>query len=74
MLIISRAPLLTVREYTMMEIMNRISDKPSWETKVFDDTIAANWKAELLAQSDRDISEKMVDEVRIFLFFLLSHV
>ena len=26
-------PLLTVREYTMMELMNRLTDKKGWETK-----------------------------------------
>ena len=26
-------PLLTVREYTMMEFMNRVTDKMGWETK-----------------------------------------
>ena len=65
-------PILTVREYTMMEIMNRVTDKPSWETKVFDDTIASKWKAELLAQKDKDISEKMVDEVRTPFFGTFS--
>ena len=59
----SRAPLLPVREYTMMEIMNRISDKPNWETKVFDDAITSKWKSEALATPNLDVSEKMVDEV-----------
>ena len=57
------AALLTMREYTMMELMNRITDKPNWEMKVFDVAIAARWKAEALAMIDKDISEKMVDWV-----------
>lgn len=57
------APLLTTREYTMMELMNRITDKPCWDVKVFDDAIATKWKAELLQSTEKDISEKMVDWV-----------
>lgn len=47
-----------------MEIMNRLTDKPSWEIKVFDDDIVAKWRAEILAMPERDISEKMFDWVR----------
>lgn len=47
----------------MMEIMNRITDKPDWHKKVFDDTIAGKWKQEALAMHTDEIqvSEKMVD-------------
>ena len=47
----------------MMEMMNRMSDKPNWQTKVFDDTITTKWKAEFLAMPNVDISEKMINEV-----------
>ena len=64
-----RGPLLTVREYTMMELMNRASDKPDWHRKVFDPVIGAKWKEEALAADGTnaggddlvDISPKMVD-------------
>lgn len=55
------APLLTVREYTMMELMNRITDKPNWDAKVFDDGTVSKWKAEAMNVSDEDVTEKMVD-------------
>lgn len=29
-------PVLTVREYTMMSLMNSITDKPNWNTKIWD--------------------------------------
>ena len=57
---------MTVREYTMMEFMNRLTDKTGWETKVFDEALVAKWKAEALEAADVDISEKMVDWVSCF--------
>ena len=29
--------------------MDRITDKPDWETRIFDDEIAASWKGEAMA-------------------------
>ena len=55
------SPILTIREYTLMEIMARMTNRSDWETKVFDEAIAGNWKAEILAVPDKDISEQMVD-------------
>lgn len=49
----------------MMDMMNRISDKPGWQNKVFDETITGKWKKELLVTSDNDVSEKMFDEVHM---------
>jgi hypothetical protein len=51
---------VTIREITMMRIMNSITDKPGWDKKVFDDTITAKWRAELL-HSGQDVSERMVN-------------
>ncbi len=47
----------------MMELMNRLSDKPGWNKKVFDDEITTKWRSEALSTPDTDISEKMVDWV-----------
>ncbi|DAA78838.1 TPA_exp: Uncharacterized protein A8136_2623 [Trichophyton benhamiae CBS 112371] len=41
--------------------MNDITDKPGWEDKVFDQTITAKWRRELLENDTLDITEKMVD-------------
>ena len=49
----------------MMELMNRLSDKPNWERKVFDEAIATKWRAEALATPDVEISERMVEWVSI---------
>ncbi|RDB28808.1 hypothetical protein Hypma_014802 [Hypsizygus marmoreus] len=54
-------PLTTLREFTMLHLMNELTDKPDWHKKVFDDTIAAKWKSEALATEGLDITQKMVD-------------
>jgi hypothetical protein len=73
----SRLPLTTLREFTMLDLMNQMTDKPNWHLKVsllgfiqpattnldqiFDETTTSNWKAEALAAEGRDITEGMVD-------------
>lgn len=37
---------LTVRELSMIRIINAITEKPDWEKKVFDDALVAKWRAE----------------------------
>lgn len=39
---------LTVREIAMLGLMESITDKPNWDTKVFDDTIVEKWRAEAM--------------------------
>lgn len=41
--------MLLVREVAMMIIMDRLTDKPDWHVKVFDDTITNKWIEEALA-------------------------
>ncbi|KAH8662507.1 hypothetical protein BX600DRAFT_466486 [Xylariales sp. PMI_506] len=41
-------PRLTAREVSMLRLMNALTDKPSWHTKVFDEDVVAKWKAEAL--------------------------
>ena len=61
-LILCSGNMLTVRECTMMRMMDQLTDKKDWSVKIFNDEIAVKWRQEFLA-SDSDISEKMVDEV-----------
>lgn len=44
--------LLPVREVAMLSVMERLTDKPEWHRKVFDDEIVSKWKAEALAVAD----------------------
>ena len=55
--------ILTVRELNMMAIMDKITDKPDWDKKVFDDTIVQKWRQEALSTEGMDVSEKMLDWV-----------
>ncbi|KAG2009566.1 hypothetical protein CC2G_012484 [Coprinopsis cinerea AmutBmut pab1-1] len=39
-------PLTTLREFSMLQFMNAITDKEDWHIKVLDDEIANKWKTE----------------------------
>ena len=41
------AATLTIREVFILWVVEQITNKPSWNTKVFDEEILAKWKAEL---------------------------
>lgn len=41
------AATLTIREVFMLWVVEQVTNKPSWNTKVFDDEILAKWKSEL---------------------------
>ena len=57
--------MLPVREVTMMQLMDSLTDKPGWERKVFDDEIVEKWHKEILASeelgawSDRAFTSKV---------------
>lgn len=42
---------MTVRERTLIALIGALKDKTEWERKVFDETIAAKWRAEALGFS-----------------------
>ncbi|KAH6909366.1 hypothetical protein BKA70DRAFT_1426493 [Coprinopsis sp. MPI-PUGE-AT-0042] len=41
-------PLTTLREFSMLQFMNAITDKENWHVKILDDTITNKWKAEAI--------------------------
>ncbi|KAH6854748.1 hypothetical protein B0I37DRAFT_362937 [Chaetomium sp. MPI-CAGE-AT-0009] len=51
--------LLPVRETAMLLVMDRLTDKPNWHIKIFDDEIAKKWKAEALAWPDEDLWDRL---------------
>ena len=55
--------ILTVRELNMMAIMDKITDKPDWDKKVYDNAIIHKWRQEALGTEGMDVSEKMFDWV-----------
>ncbi|TFK71012.1 hypothetical protein BDN72DRAFT_870138 [Pluteus cervinus] len=54
-------PLTTLREISMMNLMNSLTDKPKWDVKVFDPEIISKWKTETLGTPGIDFSERMFD-------------
>lgn len=56
----SQSELLQVREVAMMILQDRLTDKPNWHEKVFDETIVAKWRNEALTQSEDDIHREIV--------------
>lgn len=44
--------LIYVRELAMMSIMDGLTDKEDWHTKVFNEEIVSKWRAEALAIPD----------------------
>ncbi|KAL3490985.1 hypothetical protein BJX62DRAFT_225529 [Aspergillus germanicus] len=52
----------TVRELLMMQIMESVTDKPDWEKKVFNEEITNKWREEI-AQSGRDVTDKMIEYI-----------
>jgi hypothetical protein len=51
----SRSELVYVRELAMMDIMDKLTDKPDWHNKVFDESIVSRWRNEALAFPDQDL-------------------
>lgn len=49
----------------MMELMNRITDKIRWDVKVFDEGTTRKWRKEAMKAKGKDVSEKMMDWVRL---------
>ncbi|RXW15496.1 hypothetical protein EST38_g10359 [Candolleomyces aberdarensis] len=52
--------LVTLREVAILKFINLITDKQEWHKKVFDDSIVANWRAEVKS-SGEDFTEKMFE-------------
>ncbi|CAJ2504218.1 Uu.00g116120.m01.CDS01 [Anthostomella pinea] len=51
----AQSGLLAVREVAMMLIMDRLTDKPDWDKKVFDEEIVARWRKEALEYPDESL-------------------
>ncbi|KAK2764408.1 hypothetical protein FQN54_009102 [Arachnomyces sp. PD_36] len=59
----TQVPLTTLREFTMLNLMNQLTDKPDWEVKVFNDSITEKWKMEAMNTEGADVTERMFDYV-----------
>jgi hypothetical protein len=52
--------LLPIREVAMMLLMDRLTDKPNWHEKVFNDAIVTKWRDEALTQDEDDVYDNIV--------------
>ncbi|KAH6891529.1 hypothetical protein B0T10DRAFT_485424 [Thelonectria olida] len=58
----SKSELLLIREVAMMIVMDRLTDKPDWHLKVFDDAITAKWTEEALAIPVGQLRNEIVND------------
>ncbi|KAL1840395.1 hypothetical protein VTJ49DRAFT_521 [Mycothermus thermophilus] len=56
--------LLQVREVFMMILMDRLTEKPNWHEKVFNDEIVAKWRQEAVNMPEEDIYNEIVGPER----------
>ncbi|KAH8596102.1 hypothetical protein B0O99DRAFT_686151 [Bisporella sp. PMI_857] len=52
---------VSVREQRMLDFINKISDKPDWERKVFDEEILSRWLAEA-SEHDKELNDVILSE------------
>lgn len=55
--------LLQVREVFMLAVMDRLTDKPDWDKKVFDEAIVAKWRAEALQMPEEALYRLATEHV-----------
>ncbi|KAI4940146.1 uncharacterized protein J4E92_001434 [Alternaria infectoria] len=48
----SESDIIPVRELAVMDVLEKLTDKPDWHKKIFDDEIVAKWRKEALAIPD----------------------
>lgn len=56
----SISELIQVREVAMLLLMDRLTDEPDWNKKVFDDNMVAKWRHEALTQNETDLYKEIV--------------
>lgn len=54
---------ITLRELKMLRLMDTITDKPEWESKVFDNEFIRKWSEEAHNAEGMDVTDKMLDYV-----------
>ncbi|KAK4173741.1 hypothetical protein QBC36DRAFT_303405 [Triangularia setosa] len=57
-----QTPVLFVREVAMTLLMDRLTDKPDWHKKVFNEETVAKWKREALAAPEDDIWNSIITD------------
>jgi hypothetical protein len=47
-------PRLIVRELSILEVMDALTDKPGWNKRLFNEGIVGKWRQEALEKSSQD--------------------
>ena len=63
---------ITVRERTIMALVDSITAKPAWDSKVFDEGIVRKWRQEALDNDRMDVTERMLDWVSTLLLLFVA--
>ncbi|KAK0663927.1 hypothetical protein QBC41DRAFT_23066 [Cercophora samala] len=58
----SMTPIIMVREVAMTLLMDRLTDKPKWHEKVFDEEIVSRWKQETLTAPEDDLWNSIITD------------
>ncbi|KAJ4859779.1 hypothetical protein T069G_04767 [Trichoderma breve] len=53
--------ILPIREVAMMLVMEKLTDKPNWHEKVFDETIVQKWREEARTQSENGLYSRIME-------------
>ncbi|KAJ3520196.1 hypothetical protein NMY22_g12856 [Coprinellus aureogranulatus] len=54
---------ITLREITMLQFMNAVTDKPDWTKKVFDEGIVQEWKQEAVTLDPEEPVESQMTDI-----------
>ncbi|KAJ2936723.1 hypothetical protein H1R20_g369, partial [Candolleomyces eurysporus] len=54
-------PITTLREFSMLQFMNSLTDKPLWDKKIFDAEIVKKWRTETVDSPDVNMTNLMFD-------------
>lgn len=57
----AESEMLLMREVAIMLVMDRLTDKPDWHVKVFNDEIADKWRQEALAWPNDDLYNRIIN-------------
>jgi hypothetical protein len=57
----SDSKILPIREVAMMLLMEKLTDKPNWHEKVFDDAIVRKWWQEARTQSENSLFARIME-------------
>ncbi|KAL7809065.1 hypothetical protein V8C26DRAFT_412340 [Trichoderma gracile] len=62
----SGSKILPIREVAMMLLMEKLTDKPNWHEKVFDDAIVRKWWEEARTQSENSLFARIMEGKQVY--------